>query len=180
MTGRQRHQHTRRIFRAKTRRSRRWRKLTFWAAGGATLIAAALLFDMALRRVNHPPMDVSDVALVDTGRRIYAQACSNCHGVSLQGQPDWLTRSAGGRSPAPPLDGAGRAWRLRDKDLFRITKVGPAAYPSGYSTDMPAFGQDLSDEEIAATLAYVKSVWPPDIRAKQARRNIAFWSRVAH
>ncbi len=180
MTGRRRHQHTRRIFKARRRRSRRWRTVAVWAVGGAVLVAAALLFDMALRQVHHPRMDANDVALVDAGRRIYAQACSSCHGVSLQGQPNWPTRSADGRMPGPPLDGSGHAWQLRDKDLFEITKEGPAAYPPGHSREMPAFGQQLSDKEIASILAYVKSVWPPDLQVKQARRNMEFWTKIAH
>lgn len=180
MTGRQRRQHPQRIFQARGRRARRWRKFIVWSVGGATLLVTALLFDMAIRQVNHPPLDAGNVTLVDAGRATYARACSDCHGVSLQGQPNWRERMPNGKLPAPPLDASGQAWRLRDKDLFTITKAGLAAYPAGYSTDMPAFGEQLSDAEIAATLAYMKSVWPADVRAKQARRNLTFWSRTAH
>jgi mono/diheme cytochrome c family protein len=34
---------------------------------------------------------------------------------------------------------------------------------------MPAFDGVLSDEQIAAVLAYIKSRWPTDIREWQAR-----------
>jgi mono/diheme cytochrome c family protein len=34
---------------------------------------------------------------------------------------------------------------------------------------MPAFGGVLSDADIAAVLAFIKSRWPADIRARQAR-----------
>lgn len=54
---------------------------------------------------------------------------------------------------------------------MRITKLGPSAYPEGYRTDMPAFEATLSDREIAAILAYIKSQWPPDIRDRQSRQN---------
>ena len=33
---------------------------------------------------------------------------------------------------------------------------------------MPAFGQTLSDAEIWAVLAYIKSHWPEEVRARQA------------
>jgi len=56
---------------------------------------------------------------------------------------------------------------------MRITQLGPAAYPEGYLTDMPAFGNTLSERDIAAILAYIKSQWPPDIRARQSRQNAA-------
>lgn len=180
MTSPQRHQHTRRIFKVRSLRSRRQKRLTFWTVGAASLVAAALLFDVAIRQVYHPLLDADNVALVEAGRVVYARACSVCHGVLLQGQPNWRERSVNGKLPAPPLDASGHAWRFRDRDLFAITKGGPAAYPAGYSTDMPSFDEQLSEEEIAATLAYVKSIWPTDVRAKQARRNMAFWSRTAH
>jgi mono/diheme cytochrome c family protein len=33
---------------------------------------------------------------------------------------------------------------------------------------MPAFGQTLSDEKIWAVLAFIKSRWPEETRARQA------------
>jgi mono/diheme cytochrome c family protein len=33
---------------------------------------------------------------------------------------------------------------------------------------MPAFGDRLSDEDIGSILAYIKSMWPEDIRKLQA------------
>jgi len=47
-----------------------------------------------------------------------------------------------------------------------------AAYaPVGYQSDMPAFVGVLTDDEIAAALAYIKSRWPADVRARQAHIN---------
>jgi len=106
---------------------------------------------------------------VETGRRLYAEACAACHGASLEGQPNWQRRLPNGRMPAPPHDASGHTWHHSDEVLFRITKDGPAAYPEGYRTDMPAFGQRLTDQEILATLAFIKSTWPSEIRAKQER-----------
>lgn len=34
---------------------------------------------------------------------------------------------------------------------------------------MPAFGETLSHREIYAILAYIKSRWPTEVRARQAR-----------
>ena len=36
---------------------------------------------------------------------------------------------------------------------------------------MPAFGGRLGDADIWAVLAFIKSTWPPEIRAAQAARN---------
>jgi mono/diheme cytochrome c family protein len=73
--------------------------------------------------------------------------------------------------PAPPHDASGHTWHHPDSVLFRITKFGPAAYPEGFQTDMPAFEKTLSDSQIAAILAYIKSTWPPEVQRRQNRMN---------
>ena len=118
-------------------------------------------------------IDPVDRAQVDLGRKLYVEACASCHGANLEGQPNWQKRLPNGRLPAPPHDASGHTWHHPDIDLFRVTKLGPAAYPTGYETDMPAFGDRLSDAEIAAILAYIKSTWPPEIRARHDRLNAA-------
>jgi len=58
--------------------------------------------------------------------------------------------------------------------LFGITKHGliPGKYaPPKYQSDMTAFAGVLSDEEIWAVLAYIKSAWPEKIRKAQAEVN---------
>lgn len=116
-----------------------------------------------------PRVAANDQAQIDTGKRLYAEACASCHGASLEGQTGWKRRLPNGRMPAPPHDASGHTWHHSDEVLFRITKDGPAAYPEGYQTDMLAFGHRLTDEEIVATLTFIKSTWPPEIRAKQKR-----------
>jgi mono/diheme cytochrome c family protein len=66
-----------------------------------------------------------------------------------------------GRMPAPPHDESGHTWHHPDRVLFAITKDGlvPPHAPTGYESDMPAFAGKLSDEEIWAVLAYIKSHW---------------------
>jgi len=123
--------------------------------------AVALLWD---RPVRIDPGDARQVAL---GQRLYATACASCHGASLEGQPNWQRRLPSGRLPAPPHDASGHTWHHSDAFLFRVTKHGPAAYSAGWKSDMPAFGQSLSDGEIAAILAFIKSTWPKDIQARQ-------------
>jgi mono/diheme cytochrome c family protein len=105
---------------------------------------------------------------VDLGRTIYVETCASCHGVQLEGQPDWKRRLATGRMPAPPHDASGHTWHHPDQALFRITKEGVAAIAPGYESDMPAFGGVLTDDEIRAVLAYIRSTWPERERAFQA------------
>jgi hypothetical protein len=56
--------------------------------------------------------------------------------------------------PLRRLEPPEQTWRRPDRTLFAITKKGPAAYPHGYQTDMPAFGQRLTDDEIAANTSF--------------------------
>jgi mono/diheme cytochrome c family protein len=76
-----------------------------------------------------------------------------------------------GRLPAPPRDAAGHTWRHPDRELFEIAKNEPAGTVPGYESDTPAFKDVLSDREIWAALAYIKSLWPAEIRARQERIN---------
>lgn len=107
---------------------------------------------------------------IEQGRAVYARHCAACHGANLEGQPDWRQRRPDGKLPAPPHDPSGHTWHHDDETLFRITKHGVAAFAGpGYSSDMPAFEGVLSDEEIRAVLAYIRSTWPEPIRARQPK-----------
>ena len=105
-----------------------------------------------------------------TGQRVYEAHCGSCHGAKLEGQSRWRERLPNGRLPAPPHDPSGHTWHHSDEALFRITKEGVAAIAGGnYQSDMPPFKGVLSDAEIWAVLAYIKSTWPESIRARQPR-----------
>lgn len=106
--------------------------------------------------------------MVEQGREIYAESCAACHGAKLEGQPDWRRRTEDGRMPAPPHDESGHTWHHADRDLFTITKHGVGAVVPGYESDMPAFEGLLSDDEIKAVLAYIKTSWSERARSYQA------------
>jgi mono/diheme cytochrome c family protein len=116
--------------------------------------------------------DPGDAGRVALGERVYAQHCASCHGAKLEGQPHWRSRLPNGRLPAPPHDDTGHTWHHADALLFAITKQGlvPPYAPAGYESDMPAFGRTLSDDEIWATLAFIKSRWTaPEVREARAQ-----------
>lgn len=103
------------------------------------------------------------------GEAIYAENCQSCHGAKLEGQPDWRSRQPNGRLPAPPHDASGHTWHHPDGMLHAFVKYGPAKLVGqGYESDMPGFGGVLTDEQIATVLAYIKSRWPDEIKARQA------------
>lgn len=116
--------------------------------------------------------DPADAGRVALGERVYEQHCASCHGARLEGQPDWRSRLPNGRLPAPPHDATGHTWHHADALLFAITKQGlvPPYAPAGYESDMPAFGRTLSDDEIWAVLAFIKSRWTaPEVREARAQ-----------
>jgi mono/diheme cytochrome c family protein len=111
------------------------------------------------------PIDLAE------GKRLYDAHCASCHGLKLEGQPNWQKRNPNGRMPAPPHDESGHTWHHPDEVLFAITKHGlvPPYAPPGYPSDMPAFAGTLSDAEIRAVLAYIKSRWtnPEILKARE-------------
>ena len=108
-------------------------------------------------------------AQVTAGGAAYRQQCASCHGSNLEGKPNWRKRLPNGRLPAPPHDATGHTWHHSDKQLFDMTKIGPAGLVPGYQSDMPGFKDILSDADIWAVLSFIKNTWSLDIRERQQR-----------
>jgi mono/diheme cytochrome c family protein len=135
------------------------------AAGAAFLVAMAAI--LAALLFGTGPLDPA-AQRIAASRAVYLQYCAACHGRNLEGQPDWQSPLPSGRLPAPPHDKTGHTWHHPDEMLEGITKKGILPYaPQGYESDMPAFGEVLTDEQIAALWAYVKSTWPERERQYQ-------------
>ena len=133
----------------------------------ALIAGAALLWWPRGDVVRASPDDPAQVAM---GRAVYVARCASCHGDKLQGQPNWQERRPDGKLPAPPHDASGHTWHHPDDQLFGMIKEGLGPYASaGYQSDMPAFAGILTDREISAVLAFIKSTWPPEIRKRQER-----------
>ncbi|NOZ55021.1 MAG: cytochrome c [Gammaproteobacteria bacterium] len=110
------------------------------------------------------PANPANTTQVQQGKKIYGRFCALCHGRNLEGQANWRIRKPDGKLPAPPHDETGHTWHHPDQVLFDITKFGlvPPNAPENYQTDMPAWKETLSDADIWAVLAYIKSRWPPE------------------
>lgn len=116
--------------------------------------------------------DATNPALVAAGQQAYMAKCASCHGGNLQGEPNWRSRRPDGTLPAPPHDESGHTWHHGDALLFGITKFGGQRdAPPGFVSRMPGFGESMSDHEIYAVLAYIKSRWPQQIRDRHERLN---------
>ncbi len=133
---------------------------------GGLLLGGGYLALERLRVTAPPAPDPAQLAL---GSMLYGEYCAACHGAELEGQANWRKRDPDGLLPAPPHDETGHTWHHPDRQLFEITKRGTAALIGpDYQTTMGPFGEVLSDDEIRAVLAYIKSRWPENIRARQA------------
>ncbi len=98
-----------------------------------------------------------------TGQEVFAATCAACHGAAGQGQPNWHVPNDDGTLPAPPLNGDGHTWHHSDGLLYRIVSQGgtlqEAPGVTSFKSAMPAFGGQLSHDEIVAVLTYVKGLW---------------------
>ncbi len=110
--------------------------------------------------------DADNFEQVALGKKVYYQHCANCHGEELEGQENWRKRKPNGRLPAPPHDDSGHTWHHPDQMLFDIIKNGLVApyAPDNYETDMPAWQGRISEEEMWAVLAFIKSRWSEEKR----------------
>ncbi|NTZ95001.1 c-type cytochrome [Pseudomonas koreensis] len=86
------------------------------------------------------------------GAHTYVTRCASCHGLDGKGQSEWM----------PPLAGATSALAKESASAINITlngsqRVVAAGVPDAYR--MPAFREQLSDQEIAEVLTFMRSTW---------------------
>ena len=142
----------------------RWRFSDLWGiaiVGGAAFLMAAVAF---LRWESEPRSIKSGNPIqLSEGRELYSRYCITCHGQNMEGERGWPARKPSGHSFAPPLDSSGHVANHSDDQLFEMISSGIAG------SDMPAFGGALTDDQIEAVLAFIKSNWPEDLRTHQER-----------
>ena len=117
------------------------------------------------------PADPDDVQQVQLGSVLYLDHCADCHGAALEGAENWDQPTDDGTFLPPAHDDTGHTWHHSDKVLFEYLKLGGAELFKDYPdivSNMPGFGDVLSDEEIWAIYAYIKSSWSEDSRKWQA------------
>ena len=140
----------------------------------SVLVAAAIALLLAACS-SGPSTDMTDPASgapqlesgqTESGLAIYQAICSQCHGANAEGHPFWLQRNPDGSLNPPPHDSTGHTWHHSDGLLFRTVRDGGTNFP-GFKSNMPAFGERLSSEEIKAVIAYFKSLWEPEQRSFQ-------------
>lgn len=114
---------------------------------------------------------LSNQQLVAMGETVYGTYCAACHGFDLEGQPEWKQPFPDGSFKAPPHDETGHTWHHDDAYLIESIRLGGARLaPTIGVSAMPAYDGVLTDQQIVAVLAYIKSTWSTDILEAQSTR----------
>jgi mono/diheme cytochrome c family protein len=121
------------------------------------LVVLAVFFARSAARSTLEPIGRAapeNAAQVAAGQGLYATRCAACHGANLEG------------ASAVALGATGTTWQHDDRWIFTTVKAGGQATAApGTTSTMPALGGSMSDEQIWAVIAYIKSTWPADLRA---------------
>ena len=135
----------------------------------AILASVLTLFAVAVACGDTLPLPDIDATveaeeIISEGKVLYLANCATCHGVNLQGNPNWHsgTDRDGQRLP-PPLNGTGHTWHHSPEPLFQIIKYGLKIYDENYEGKMVG-NENLTNKEIYSLLEYIKSVWPEELR----------------
>lgn len=140
-------------------------------------LSAMLLALLQLPMANPARAFFHNAPDLELGRSIYVAKCAACHGINLEGRPDWQTPNEVGTYPAPPHDETGHTWHHGDAMLRDYIRRGGQAVLDDmgvkYISGMPGFGSDLTEEDITAVLDYIKSTWPDSVRAAQEDRTLS-------
>lgn len=107
--------------------------------------------------VNARPVSADQLAL---GEQAYNANCAACHGVKAEGQPNWKVPNENGVYPAPPHNSEGHTWHHADDLLLEIIAEGGTAFSP--NSGMPGFTGVLTNQEMVAVLAYIKTFWGPE------------------
>jgi len=113
--------------------------------------------------------DQHEQALVARGKLAFDEFCAVCHGAKLEGESALGAAVPDGVTPAPPLNGSTHSHHHADGELFGVVKHGPGLSRANRPPRMPAFDRVLPDDDIWATIAYIKSAWPKHIQAQHAK-----------
>lgn len=110
-----------------------------------------------------PPMPQLDPDRVEAGAVIYDQYCAACHQSDLSGDRDWKKPNTDGSLRSPPHDSSGHTWHHSDQLLLALIRDGSGLEES----PMPAYGETLTDHEIASVVEFFKSTWGVEERSFQ-------------
>lgn len=150
----------------------KWIGIVLGSLVGLILVAGAILFLIGNARLNRiydfPPSNIvvpTDEASIDFGKHRVEALCEGCHGKDLSGITNWFNAGPLGTIDSANLTagegGDGQKFKS-DEDYVRAIRHG--IDPQGKPIFMPAVNSTsyLSDEDLGAIIAYLKTVPPVD------------------
>lgn len=150
----------------------KWIGIVFGSLLGLILLAAAVLYFIGNSRLSRtydfPPSNIivpTDEASIEYGRHRAETLCQGCHGPDLSGIENWFSAGPLGTVDSANLtSGAGGFGREAASDEDYVRAIRHGIDPEGKPIFMPAVVSTahLSDEDLGAIIAYVKSVPPVD------------------
>ncbi|HRJ44156.1 MAG: cytochrome c [Caldilineaceae bacterium] len=108
-----------------------------------------------------------DPQQLEVGKAVYTAHCAACHGSQGEGEANWKVPDVNGVYPAPPHNGTGHTWHHADALLLQVLREGSGVPNS----KMPVYRDILSEGEMEAALAYIKTFWGADEVAFQRQLN---------
>ena len=150
----------------------RWISIVLGLLVGLLLVVGTVLFLMGNARLNKsydfPPSNIvipTDAASIEYGRHRAESLCQGCHGKDLSGINNWFSAGPLGTIDSANLtSGEGGFGREAASDEDYVKAIRHGINSQGKPIFMPAVVSTayLSDEDLGAIIAYVKSVPPVD------------------
>jgi mono/diheme cytochrome c family protein len=150
----------------------KWIGIVLGSLVGLIIVAVAVLYSMGNARLNKkynfPSSNITiptDAASIEYGKHRAETLCEGCHGPDLSGIEKWFNAGPLGTVDSANLTsgdgGMGREFKT-DQDYVNAIRHGIGS--DGLPIFMPAVVSTahLSDEDLGAIIAYVKSVPPVD------------------
>ncbi|MDX1636518.1 MAG: cytochrome c [Balneolaceae bacterium] len=122
---------------------------------------AAVQNGPSVQRVNSGELHPDSVqAETRSGRVLYKQACATCHGIDGWGAAQ---TQLGFQTPTPDFSDCNFATREPDADWIAVAHQGGPV--RGFASDMPAFGEALSTEQLQRIMDHIRTLctdkdWP--------------------
>ncbi len=128
------------------------------------VLATLLLFTIAAIHQNsslpgagQPNFTAPDSLYEKSGKVLYKQACSACHGIRGQGVAQ---TQLGLNTPTPDFSDCNFASREPDADWIAVAHQGGPA--RGFSKEMPAFGEALTAERLQKIMDHIRTLCTDD------------------
>ena len=166
----------------------KWIGIVLGSLLGLLLVAGGILYLMGNSRLNKtydfPPSNITlptDEASIEFGKHRAESLCEGCHGPDLSGIENWFSAGPLGTIDSANLTagdgGVGKEY-TSDEDYVRAIRHG--IDPEGKPLFMPAVvsTSNLSDEDLGAIIAYVKTV--PPVNHKTNGQNFTALAKILY